>query len=537
MTQAQISAYRLQFRNARISRLLAATCTAAFLAVAALSATGHVQTASAQTLAPLDTTKLPRPAAIRQLAAFPQTTIIVSAEPVPTAAKSALTLLEASGWQRYVSPSSKIVQQPTSETHWLKKGNQALSLLVQTTPAQNNATTISYTEIPLNRDLPFPNKATDIQFSPDPLHLDAIAPMAHGALLAFYRTELMATGWILHSASDGSAPKQIATSEQMHHAFFTHGTQGILHVTAKEADGGRAAIAIRSVPASVLPGAQVVRTPEPVAPQTSPHADAHAQISRQVDAMASDIMKQALQQPPKPAGVEAALAAARNAGVRVDMPGKTRPAGTSNAAPSQMAVAEQPLERDEIDGLPVPKGASSKGQERTKWRVEVSATVKASTPSVLAFYRSELSALGWRETSPARTEAERVIIGYASPEGPAILTVERKAGEVSISLLLRKEAEARKSGLMPKAGQARIMFGNMMDKEASVLIGGRTFRIEAGVGSKNPDGPSIEVAPGTHKVTVKSKGHPDAVEMVTVRADDIWGVLLGPGGALPLPIY
>ncbi len=38
-------------------------------------------------------------------------------------------------------------------------------------------------------------------------------------------------------------------------------------------------------------------------------------------------------------------------------------------------------------------------------------------------------------------------------------------------------------------------------------------------------------------MTIKSAGKPDVVEVVTVRANDIWGVLLGPGGALPLPLY
>ncbi|MGL4438346.1 MAG: hypothetical protein ACRCUE_03675, partial [Bosea sp. (in: a-proteobacteria)] len=69
------------------------------------------------------------------------------------------------------------------------------------------------------------------------------------------------------------------------------------------------------------------------------------------------------------------------------------------------------------------------------------------------------------------------------------------------------------------------------------LVGGRTIKIVAGVGSKQPDGPSLDVAPGSHKVTIKSSGKPDVIEVVTVGADDIWAVLLGPGGALPLQMY
>ncbi|MGL4440078.1 MAG: hypothetical protein ACRCUE_12485, partial [Bosea sp. (in: a-proteobacteria)] len=427
-----------------------------------------IQSAAAQTTAPLDTTKLPRPAAIRQLAAFPQTTIILSAESVPAATKAALALLEANGWQRYLSPTSQIVQQPTSETHQLKRGTQALTLFVQVAPAHNNATSISYSEVPLNVDLAFHNKATDIRFSPSPLHLDARVPMAHDALLAYYRAELITAGWALHSASDGSAPMRVTTGEGMQHAFFTHGSLGAIHVTAKAADSGMSTIAIRAVPASVLPGAQVARAPDPTpaAPQPNPYAAAHAQMSRQVDAVTQDLMKQALQPPAKPPSIDAALAAARNAGVTINMPGRPQTPAVASAAPAQEAVNEPALERDEVGGLPVPKASSSKAQERTPFRVEIHAAVNASPASVLAFYRRELVTLGWRETAPAKTNVQTTVVTYTSAEGPAVLTLTRKGKETTISLLQRKENEARKSGLMPRAGQAKIVFGSMMDEDS-----------------------------------------------------------------------
>lgn len=520
-------------RASRMKRLLAATCAAAFLAVAGLSAG-----ALAQASAPVDTSKLPRVMGIKQLVALPQTTIILASEPVPAAARAALALLESAGWQRYLAPGSEIVPTPTSETHNLKKGAQALTLFVQVAPAHNNATSVSYTAVPLTRDLPFPANASGIRFSPERLHLDAVAPQAHDALLAFYRTELLAAGWALHSASDGSASMVIPTETAMHHAFFTHGALGALHVRARKLEDGRSSIAVRQVPASVLPGAQVARTPEPVAPrpaapQPNPHADAHDALNKTVDSMAQDLLKQALQPPPKGAGIESALAAARAAGVRVDMPAKS----SSADAPAREPAKAVPLERDEVGGLPVPKSSSSRAQEKTPLRTHVQALVKASPDEVLAFYRDEAGTLGWRETAPARQERDRTILAYASAEGPVVLTLERKGRDIAISLLLRNEAAARKSGLMPKAGQAKIMFGSMLDADATVVVGGRTLKVAAGVGSKGPDGPSLDVAPGPHKVTVKSPGKPDVVEVVTVRADDIWGLLLGPGGALPLPMY
>ncbi|HRE22485.1 MAG TPA: hypothetical protein PKW21_15845, partial [Rhabdaerophilum sp.] len=254
------------------------------------------------------------------------------------------------------------------------------------------------------------------------------------------------------------------------------------------------------------------------------------------DTMAQDLMKQALQPPPK-GGLDNALEMARKAGVAIDMPGAGVPPKSASAEPAPQAAAEEALERDETAGLPVPKASSSKGHERSPWRIEAQATVKATPASVLAFYRKELVALGWKETAPARTEGAKTIVGYAAADGPGVLTLTRKGQETSISLLLRKEAEAKKSGMMPKAGQAKILIGNMHDTAATVIVGGKTFKVAPGVGSEKPDGPSLDVPPGNHKVTIKIAGSPDSTEIVTVQGNDIWGVLIGPGGALPVQMY
>ncbi len=530
MTQASTIRSATTPAIARARRLLASTCAAA--ALAAVLAVGAAATpALAQGAPALDASKLPRPASVRVLAALPESTIFLASEPVSEAAKSALRLLESSGWVRYVSPRSQPANSATSETHYLKKGAQGLTLFVQLSPAQGNATSVSYIPMPLSRDLPFPAGGTDIRFSPEPFHLDATTALSKESLLGFYRTELAAAGWSLHSSSDGAAPKTIPAEAGTEIAFFTHGAMGALHVVTRTKDGG-STVAIRSVPASLLPGAQVARAAEPTRPPQAPTpSPAHTQMSQMMDSMAQDLMKQALQ-PAKPQGLDAAMAAARSAGVTIPTPGRAQP-----ATPAATAAAEPALERDEIGGMPVPKHASQKSQEKTPFRLEVRATVRASSASVLDFYRRELGGLGWREAGQVRNEGDRTIQSFTSPEGPAVLTLERKGRDISVALLQRKEAEARKAGLMPKAGQAKLLFGSMMDGDATVIVGGRSIKIASGVGSKAPDGPSLDVAPGVHRVTIKAAGKPDVVETMTVRADDVWGVLLGPGGALPLPLY
>jgi len=537
MTPISITFSRPQVRGLRSRRYLAAVCVTALLALP-----GFTSTAFGQTSAPLDTSALPRPAAIKQLVALPQTTIILSSASVPEASSAALALLEASGWQRYVAPNTQGSPQSTSVIHMLKKGSQGLMLFVDKAPAHGNASAINYTALPLTRDLPFPRNGSDIKFSTDPLHLDAKAPSAVEALMTFYRAELTVSGWKLHSASDGSATMQIPTGDGMHHAFFTHTTLGALHVTVKNGNEGQSVIAIRSVPAGVLPGAQIARAPEPVAPQQpnpqpNPQAQLHAGISQQMDSMVQDVMKQAMQPPPRNPAFEAAAAAALSA-ARARSEPQARvptPVGAAPAMPSEPVTV---LESDASGELLVPKPHGNKSQTRTKWRTEATATVKANQASVLAFYRKELSARGWREAGQPAIKGERTVLEFASPEGPAVLTLDRMGQNTEVSLLLRKEKDARASGKMPKSGHSTIIIANTLDTDSSVSLGGSSIKVAAGVGAKAPNGPSFEVRPGTYKLTVRNPGKPDYSESLTVGANDIWGIILiGPGEALPLQMY
>ncbi len=169
------------------------------------------------------------------------------------------------GWQRFAAPQAQAAATPPARHISSRRAPTRSPFSCRrrrrTTMRRRSATP----RYPLTRDLPFPAKATDIRFSASPLHLDAVTPQPHGALLSFYRTELAAAGWTLHSASDGSAAMTIPTGEGMHHAFFTHPAAGAIHVTARSVGEDRRS-AIRAVPASVLPGARETRPAAPPRP-------------------------------------------------------------------------------------------------------------------------------------------------------------------------------------------------------------------------------------------------------------------------------
>lgn len=195
------------------------------------------------------------------------------------------------------------------------------------------------------------------------------------------------------------------------------------------------------------------------------------------------------------------------------------------------------LEVGESGGLPVPKPHNSVGKTTSLFRYEAFAAVPAKLENVLAFYKRELAARGWSEIGTAKIDGGKATADFKSPEGPARLTLERKDSETHATLAVRKEVEAQKSGLMPKKGMVRLLLGSMADGSATVSIGGRSVTVAPGAGQKMPDGPTLEVRPGSHKVTVKVGKQPPQTETVTVAADEIWGLLIGPGGILPLQAY
>ena len=103
--------------------------------------------------------------------------------------------------------------------------------------------------------------------------------------------------------------------------------------------------------------------------------------------------------------------------------------------------------------------------------------------------------------------------------------------------MLRREGAARESGLLPKKGRATLMFGNVLEKTAELTVGRKKVKIAAGRGTTKTDGPTLDVAPGKHTYTLRMPGLPPVSEEIDVAEGDIWGLMVGPGGVLALPMY
>ncbi|MCK1367156.1 hypothetical protein [Bradyrhizobium sp. 62] len=219
----------------------------------------------------------------------------------------------------------------------------------------------------------------------------------------------------------------------------------------------------------------------------------------------------------------------------------------STQAKAAQAKSKEPLTLDPDSTLPVPTQHSSTGLSSTKFpgsdqsfRTELEASIPAELGEVLAFYRTELTKRGWQEkTDGAIVTAERAELAFTSPQGPAVLKLGRARDETIVSLMQRNPQAAAKADIMPKAGQARLMLGNMGSKEASLTINNQTVKIAAGAGGpQSPKGPMLDLPPGKYQYALRLPGRPARTETLTVAAGDAWGLLVGPSGdVLPLQMY
>ncbi|MBR0982617.1 hypothetical protein [Bradyrhizobium liaoningense] len=233
--------------------------------------------------------------------------------------------------------------------------------------------------------------------------------------------------------------------------------------------------------------------------------------------------------------------------VRADGSGLVMAAAKPMATAEVQAKSSEPLKPDPESQLPVPTQRSSTSLATTKmpgsetpFRRELAASIPAPLGDVLAFYRAELSKLGWQEKADGATvSAERAQIDFTSPQGPAVLKLGRAKGETTVSLAQKNPDAAVKADIMPKPGQARLMLGNIGAKEASLTINKQTVKIAAGAGGpRSPKGPMLDLPPGTYQYALRMPGRPAHTETLTVAAGDAWGLMVGPTGeVLPLQMY
>ncbi|MEY9135509.1 hypothetical protein ACVIWV_008019 [Bradyrhizobium diazoefficiens] len=132
--------------------------------------------------------------------------------------------------------------------------------------------------------------------------------------------------------------------------------------------------------------------------------------------------------------------------------------------------------------LPAPTRYSYRGTHTTvvqgvkaPLRIRLEATVPAELGNVLAFYRTELSKLGWQEQRDgAVIAADHVQLAFASPLGPALLELHRKDSSTTVKLVQKNALVATDANVMPEPGQAKLVFANISKTDATLTINEQT---------------------------------------------------------------
>jgi hypothetical protein len=213
-------------------RLLALVCAAAFT----------VGCDSALAAFAVDTSRLPRISGSREVYASPRSTSFMTREPIARAFELTATALINDDWQPYDDPSTPRTSDASIRMSFKKEG-RALALVIATSPAQANATTVSYTELALRNDLPFPKDATAIRFDPERPYLTFITARDAESTLDHFRTELRALGWSLWSTRDGALQTQGGIAGELTadgaRAIYVRGNDRALTLTlSRRADNG-----------------------------------------------------------------------------------------------------------------------------------------------------------------------------------------------------------------------------------------------------------------------------------------------------------
>jgi len=217
-------------------------------------------------------------------------------------------------------------------------------------------------------------------------------------------------------------------------------------------------------------------------------------------------------------------------------------AGAGAGLPHLTALFSAELTPDPATRLPAPTRYSYRGIHttvvqgvETPLRTKLEATVPAELGNVLAFYRTELGKLGWQEQRDgAVVSADHVQLAFVSPVGPGMLALDRRDNGTTVNLVQKNVSVATNANVMPEPGEAKLVFSNISETDATLTINDRTIKRAAGTRAV-----SLDLQPGKHSYEVSVPGHPATTHVLDFAAGDTWELTVGRDGEewSPLLLY
>ncbi|MBW7968847.1 hypothetical protein [Bradyrhizobium sp. BR 10289] len=197
-------------------------------------------------------------------------------------------------------------------------------------------------------------------------------------------------------------------------------------------------------------------------------------------------------------------------------------------------------------GLPLPAGWGLITANNSPFIQSAHVELPLDLESVLGFYRAALTKNGWTETDGAAVEADRAVIAFTTPDGPASLRLTRQDGRTIADLSLHKPRVAM-AGFLPKPEQGRLMLGNRTDESAVVTVNERIIKLAARAGEhlansesaagELPASQKLDLSPGKYKITLTVDGSAARSQEFEVAANESWGLLVEHGVLLPVRLY
>jgi len=148
------------------------------------------------------------------------TAIYFTPAKVAEAADFTRTELTSLGWQEYVQPNTAYAEIPDSQTLTFKQNATALTAYITVAPAQEGKTSVQYSVVLLNSDLPVMADVEKIELDDTEPYLGYTTPADFAAVTDFYRQEMSARGWEEIADIGVETPEQVAL-------FFTDEAQPV----------------------------------------------------------------------------------------------------------------------------------------------------------------------------------------------------------------------------------------------------------------------------------------------------------------------
>jgi hypothetical protein len=212
----------------------------------------------------------------------------------------------------------------------------------------------------------------------------------------------------------------------------------------------------------------------------------------------------------------------------------------ASAAPGKTAV--ETIKAEDKDGLPVPANYTNYSGESSAFIHTITADSPSPLKAVLAFYRKELKDRKWREL-PGKNPvtATQAILPFENDkkEHLSVKLVGNADKTTGITVTVRMEAAAIAAGVVPPAGKARVYLGNMTEGPVVFTLNEKKYNVkkESTNDKSMKDAPFADLPPGKHAFTLTMPGKAPIKDTFEMGADETWGLVAGPGGALPIRMF